>query len=335
MSTVRVGIIGLGKMGILHAGLLSAMPSARVVALCDVNRILLRYARRFLPDARMVKEVEELPQFDLDAVYVTTPDSNHFEVVSKLLRFKPIPHIFVEKPLGRTTWQSTRMCEAVRSARATLLVNMVGYNRRYAVTFREARRMLGEGAVGKPLAFVAHAFSSDFVRQTWRGRGRSTPGNALRDLGCHALDLAYWFFGQMRVTGVQRLVERVEGFEVVRVTLRTEGDLEGRCDVSREVPAFRLPEVGLTVLGSRGTVRVTDDEVRLMLNDGKSHVWYRHDLSDWVPFLLADPSYFREDDSFVRAILEGHQVEPDFRTALEVDRVVDQVEAMLLAETGV
>lgn len=335
MSTVNVAIVGLGKMGIVHAALLAAMPNVRVAGMCDANRLLTRYARRFLPDVPVVEEVSELSGLDLDAVFVTTPVTSHFDVVSRVLGFRRQPHIFVEKPLGRTSSQSNRMLESVQSVGARLLVTMVGYNRRYSVTFRQAKRMLEGGAVGEPSEFLAYAFSSDFVGYTRGRRGRLLLGDALRDLGCHALDLIFWFFGDMKVESVQHPVEEVQGVEAVRIMVKTGAGVGGRCDVSREVPAFRLPEVGLTVVGFQGTLRVTDDELQLMLGTGRPRVWYRHDLGDTVPFLLADPSYFREDESFVKGILDGHQVEPDFLAAAQIDHVISEVEGMLSASKTV
>ena len=77
--------------------------------------------------------------------------------------------------------------------------------------------------------------------------------------------------------------------------------------------------------GSEGTVRVDDDKVELKLDDGKSSTWFRHDLNDNVNFLLGAPEYFREDECFIKSVLDGGNAEPSFCTASKVDYIIDQV----------
>jgi hypothetical protein len=69
-----------------------------------------------------------------------------------------------------------------------------------------------------------------------------------------------------------------------------------------------------------------EDKVDLKLNNGRSFLWHKHDLGDNASFLLAGADYFRQDQAFMKAIIDGCSAEPSFRTALEVDRVIAQVE---------
>jgi len=88
---------------------------------------------------------------------------------------------------------------------------------------------------------------------------------------------------------------------------------------------YRLPEVGVLVRGSKGVMKVNDDRVDLKLDDGKSFAWFRHDLNDNVFFWLGAPEYFREDEYFVKSVLEGRNAEPSFYSASKVDYIIDQV----------
>jgi len=47
-------------------------------------------------------------------------------------------------------------------------------------------------------------------------------------------------------------------------------------------------------------------------------------LNDNVGFLLGAPEYFREDEAFIKSILEGRVVEPTFLTASKVDYLIEQ-----------
>jgi hypothetical protein len=88
---------------------------------------------------------------------------------------------------------------------------------------------------------------------------------------------------------------------------------------------YHMPDFGLTIQGTRGKMKVDDDEVNLVLNGGESHKWYRHDLNDSVDFLLGAPEYFREDEFFIKSVMEKSNTGPNFRTSAKVDDILDQV----------
>jgi len=82
----------------------------------------------------------------------------------------------------------------------------------------------------------------------------------------------------------------------------------------------------LSIKGSKGIMKVNDDIVQLKLDNGKSFAWYRHDLNDNVSFWLGAPEYFREDEYFIKSVLEQRTTEPSFYTASRVDHIINQVE---------
>lgn len=89
-----------------------------------------------------------------------------------------------------------------------------------------------------------------------------------------------------------------------------------------------MPEIGLVVNGANGTMRVDEDKVELKLNVGGSFSWHRHDLGDDVPFFLGGTDYVREDELFVRSIMDGSGAEPSFQTATKVEQIIDRVKKM-------
>ena len=46
MKLLRVAVVGLGKMGLLHASILNMMPNVEVVALCDKSSLLLKIVKK-------------------------------------------------------------------------------------------------------------------------------------------------------------------------------------------------------------------------------------------------------------------------------------------------
>ncbi len=323
----RVAVIGLGKMGLLHAGLLSTISDVELVAVCEKSALIRRFSRNVFKRFQIVGDVSDLSRLDLDAVYVTTPPSTHFAVVKAILSGRIAANIFVEKPLASNGADSEELCHLIACQGAG--TNMVGYNRRFAVTFRKAKELLDQGVLGKLLFFSAYAYSSDFLGVAPRSSARSR-GDLLRDLGCHAVDLAMWFFGDLQVDAVDTdPVMGKDTTDYASFRAVTNQGLVGGFKASWCMENYRLPEIGLNVSGSAGIMTVNDDSLQLKLSDGKTNSWYRQDLGDTTHFLLGGTDYLREDEAFVKGVMEGSDVEPSFRSSAKVDRFVDQVEAQL------
>ena len=86
-----------------------------------------------------------------------------------------------------------------------------------------------------------------------------------------------------------------------------------------------MPEVDLSITGSKGIIEVNDDKTSLSLKNGHKSIWYRHDLDDHVNFWLGLPEYYREDSRFIEAIATKSLAEPTFRTASNVDLFIEGI----------
>jgi predicted dehydrogenase len=318
----KVAVVGLGKMGLVHASVLNVLPGVTVTAVCEKSRLIRRFARKLFRGVEVVDDVEKLEKLGINAVYVTTPIPSHFFIVKTVYDQKIASNIFVEKTLAQNYDQSKQLNE-----RASQLggVNMVGYLRRFYVTFNKARELLLKDDIGTVTSFRAFAYSSDFLGTKNELKTIASRGGPLRDLGCHAVDLALWFFGRIQVISGQPM--QTSGHPENRVKFRVEGSaLEGEFDISWCMEDYHLPEVGFSIDGSRGKLEVNDDHVRLILKNGRSSVWYRHDLNDNVPFLLGLPEYYREDLHFAECVSKGSQADSDFLAASKVDKIINDVE---------
>jgi len=324
-ENLRVAIIGLGKMGLLHAAILNTLPNVEVNVLCDKGALIRKFCKRVFDGVRVVDDLEKLSGLDLDVVYVTTPIPSHFIVTKTIYSNAISRNVFIEKTLASSYDESKKICELAQSFGA---INMVGYMKRFAVTFRKAKDLLDQDALGELVSFDAYAYSSDFLGSEKSSKASASRGGVLRDLGAHVVDLALWFFGDLEVDSA-KLESLVEGGseDFANFRVKKSDGLEGQFSISWCKENYRLPEFGLVIKGSEGFMRVNDDEVELKLNDEKSSRWYRHDLNDNVGFLLGAPEYFREDDYFIKSVLENRNVEPGFHTASKVDYIIDQVKS--------
>ena len=318
----RVAVVGLGKMGLLHATILSTVDGAELVALCDKSLFIRRFIKRIFPGIRVVADMEELSAMGLDGVYVTTPEASHFPIIKSIYNNGIARNVFVEKPLASSYAEAEELCKLTEKQGG---IDMVGYNRRFSVTFRKAKQILDEGVLGEPTIFKGYAYSSDYLGATVSPRSASR-GGVLSDLGCHAVDLALWFFGQLEVESAS--IESLVGSDAkdsVYFKVRTTGGLQGELSTSWCVENYRLPYIGLLVKGSNGTMKVDEDRIELEVDDGSSFLWHKHDLGDDVSFFIGRTEYRREDELFIRSILEGSHAEPNFQAASKVEEIIDQV----------
>jgi predicted dehydrogenase len=321
-ENLKAAVVGLGKMGLLHTCILNVMPGVRVVAVCEKSALMRRMAGKALRNVRIVDDVEKLAGLDLDMVYVTTPIPSHFPIAKTIYSVGISRNLFVEKTLGASANQAQELAGLSENFEGT---SMVGYMKRFAVTFQKAKSILEQEILGEITSFNAYAYSSDFADASKGSAAGSSRGGVLGDLGSHVIDLSLWFFGDMQVQSGS--VESAGHFlceDHVSFSVKGKDSLRGIFDVSWRMRGYRMPESGLAIVGKRGRLAVNDDEVNLHSSHGLSR-WYRHDLNDNVDFLLGGSEYFREDKAFVESAATETTVEPSFRTASKVDCLLEQV----------
>lgn len=323
-KSLKVAVVGMGKMGVLHSCILNVLPNVRLVALCEKSVFTRRLLGKLFNEVRIVDDVENLTDLDLDAVFVATPIPSHYRVAKALIEDDVARNLFVEKTLAANYAEAKELCEVAKTSGG---INMVGYLRRFYVTFRKAKDLLSQSNIGEISSFTAYAYSSDFLGIKKETASSLARGGVLKDLGCHAIDLALWFFGDLEVYAAGSLPAIREGSgDCLNFNVRSADGAEGEFNVSWRMESYRTPEIGFSITGSKGIVEVNDDRVELRLKGGKSKSWYRHNLDDNVPFWLGLPEYYREDLYFVKSVMEDHEAEPSFCAASKVDDIIGQVE---------
>ena len=322
---LKVAVIGFGKMGMLHAGILNTLPNVQLTAICEKDRLIRRFLRKIFRDVVIVDSVKNLSSLDLDAVYVTTPIRSHFPVIKSIYENGVAYNLFVEKTLALNSDEAGKICDLARKFGG---VNMVGYVRRFSVTFMRAKSLLDNNIIGAPTSFEAYAYSSDYfgLKKKSKGNVNGPRVDVVRDLGCYALDLALWFFGDLKVEDA-RVKSIVNDGSIDSACFRAKASdgILGDFSVSWCVDGYRMPEVGFLIKGSKGSLSVNDDELTLSLKDGEVRRMLRHDLGDNVGFWLGAPEYYREDEHFIRSVAQGKPTEPCFETAAKVDGLIDEV----------
>lgn len=149
---IRVGIAGLGKMGLSHHALMHAHPEVEAVA-CDTSKYVLGVLEKNTGLIAYGDYGTMLAEAHLDAVVIATPSRAHAPMVRAALERGV--HVFCEKPLTLSPQDSD---ELTVLARERGLVTQVGYHNRFVGAFREVRALLDAGAIGK----VTHIFGEAY-----------------------------------------------------------------------------------------------------------------------------------------------------------------------------
>jgi predicted dehydrogenase len=267
--------------------------------------------------------LEALSDLDLDAIYVVTPIPSHYHIVKEVYARNISSNLFVEKTLTSTYTQSEELYNLSRNRKG---ITMVGYMKRFSVTFRRAKDLLTQKVIGDLISFDASAYSSDFVGVKNDNSVSSARGGVLEDLGSHVVDLALWFFGELHITSAKTsAVVAPNSTDCVTCDVKGPDGLEGSIDVSWVKLGYRMPEFGLTIRGAKGVLMVDDSELNLAVNKAEPVKWYRQDLDDNVVFLLGEPEFYRETEHFIKSCINSETPEPNFQTAMKVDSLIEEV----------
>lgn len=189
MQSIRVGIIGFGRIGAEHAAWLSIAGNARAVAVMDATPARQELARQ--RGLRVVADIDALlADTSIDAVLVSSPTAMHFD--HALAALAAGKHVMVEKPMALDLVQSRRLRD---DARARKLVLSVFHNRRWDIDYLTVRDAIASGTFGKLINIESRLgqFSSCVgpaakeYRPNWRNEA-SFGGGGLYDWGSHFVD---------------------------------------------------------------------------------------------------------------------------------------------------
>jgi predicted dehydrogenase len=312
----RLAVIGLGRMGRLHAmNLAGRVASAELAVVVDVVEPLARNTAE-LHGADWSTSVDEvLGEPDVDGVVIAAPTALHCELVERAAAAGK--HVLCEKPLG---FDAQPASEAVAAAAVAGVELQVGYQRRFDLDWMTLKDALEGGDLG----------SLNLLRCSHRDARppAAALGDLFLDVAVHDLDAARWLGGEVAEVFA---MPRVSGDAVAAaaVALRFESGALGAIDVSRD--AHYGFECSAELVGSRATARTgyahRRGEVEL-LQDGRASAWVSADHGErHAAAYVAELEHFSE---VVMGRRSGRSTGEDAVAALELADM-----AKRSAETGV
>jgi UDP-N-acetylglucosamine 3-dehydrogenase len=190
---LRIGMIGAGGIGRVHADCYKNIPGAKIVAVADI--ILDRakkLAQMFGADA-LDNGDALIKRDDLDIVDVCVPTYIHHDFVVKAAQAKK--HVLCEKPIALTLDQGKQMIEETKKNNVKF---MVAHVLRFFPEYLNAREAMNNGSIGLPRMIRTYRGGPNpaLVRE-WYGYHNKS-GGSIQDSLIHDIDFLIWNFGPVK-----------------------------------------------------------------------------------------------------------------------------------------
>lgn len=299
MTRVKLGCLGLGRMGSIYTRHLSGrVPDAELVAVADPAPGL---AQRTAADLDVPLWYEDYRDLlfspEVEAVVIATPANTHADVIETAAGAgRPM---FCEKPLALTLDDCDRVIRAVERARVLF---QIGYHRRFDAAYLEAKRLIADGTIGTPVTFKS--VSRDPMMPRLEYARPEVSGGLIVDMAIHDFDVGRWLMDSdvRRVsteggTLVFQQLNSVDDFDNAVINLKFASGALGNVEVSRN--ALYGYDIRTEVLGSEGGVMIgslQQTPVLLLTRHGA-----RHDVMKYIIERFSD-AYLAEVRHFVRAV---------------------------------
>ncbi len=201
MEKVRLGIIGVGNMGMPVSRMIiqdGQCPEIEVTAICDISQERRQWAEKTFPgkNIQIFADAEQMMASGIiDAVYIAVPHYDH-PVLAKLA-FKYKLHVLSEKPAGVYTKAVREMNEAAKEAGVKF---GIVFQCRTIPVFKKVKELLSSGEFGQIrnvcwLVTTWYRSQSYYDSGSWRATWAGEGGGVLLNQCPHNLDLIHWLCG--------------------------------------------------------------------------------------------------------------------------------------------
>jgi predicted dehydrogenase len=317
VTTISLGVAGLGYWGPNLARNFANVPGCRLAWLCDGNDAALERVGATLPSARRTQSLDDLlDDRALDAVVLATPVPTHAALAERVLRAGK--HCFVEKPLAQSVADAERAVAAAEETGRTLMVG-------HLLEYHPGVAKLKEIADGDELGRIHYIYSNRLNL----GKLRADE-NALWSLGAHDVSVVLYLAGEepheIEARGESYMRPGIE--DVVFGFLRFPSGLAAHLHLSWLDPH---KERRFTVVGSKRMATFDDMELERKVTvydkgfdqDARSWGEYITRSGDiWSPSIGNREPLRLECEHFVACLRDGLAPRSDGASGLRVVRVL-------------
>jgi predicted dehydrogenase len=190
---LKIGLIGAGMMGQVHARAYAHLSGARLAAVADIRAERAAEVAASHGAQQFATLDDLLTGSDVDVVDICLPTPLHAAHTIRALQAGK--HVFCEKPIARTMAEASAVREAALASGRKFTV---GHVVRFFPEYARAHDLVARGEVGEPR--VIHTLRGGafppWSHNNWMGDLAQSGGVAL-DLACHEFDWLRWCFGEV------------------------------------------------------------------------------------------------------------------------------------------
>ncbi|MGH9969108.1 MAG: Gfo/Idh/MocA family protein [Pyrinomonadaceae bacterium] len=309
MTRLKIGIIGAGYIGGVHAAILTKDDRVHVARVNDVSS---EAAQRLANACGAQAASNAMEVIDsCDAVYITTPNTKHTELAVATARAGK--HVFCEKPMATSVIEAQAVLDAAEKSKG---VFQVGHNRRFAPVYATLKRMLETGVV--PHSAHVKMNRGELQNPPWVGDPQVT-GGFLYETTIHMFDMMRFLFGEITTLHAVGSTHEYPETDDFSILLQFANGLHATFASSADA-SWLFPFERVEVFGHHTTI-VTREMEGLVYSeglDGRTVEQSMHQLTKEEKW-----GYLQEDKSFIDSII-GEL--PPAVTALDGFKSVELVE---------
>jgi len=301
MSSLNVGVIGLGRMGSLYArNLAQRVPHARLVAVADQKADLREQFAGELSGVKVyASHLDLLHDQGVEAVAIVTSTSTHKQVVMDAAACGKA--IFCEKPMSLSLADAYDMLHAVE--KAGVFFHMA-FQRRFDAGYLAAKKKVDDGVVGVPV--VIACISRDPFRPPLEFCDPKVSGGLIADMGVHDFDLGRMFMGEVATVSAVGAalaypeMKSVGDIDNALVNMVFENGTLGSVQLSRN--AVFGYDIRTEIWGTKGSLQIgyfQHTPILVMTQEGITH--------DVVPHFMQrfEGAYLTQIQDFVDRVRSG------------------------------
>ena len=300
---LKVGLIGAGMMGQVHARAYANLPQAQLAAVADLRAEKANEVASFTGARTFATLDELLANAEVDVIDICLSTPTHAAHTIKALDAGK--HVFCEKPIALTMDEARQVAQAARRAKGKFTV---GHVVRFFPEYARAHDLLAQGEIGEPK--VIHTLRGGgfppWSSNNWMGDLAQSGGVAL-DLACHELDWLRWCCGEATRVFARGLaythLAAGQSRDHALIVTRFKSGAMAHTEVSWAVPRGGPFMTQVEVAGSRGIMKF-DNQSSMPIRG----YWDVAGASTAVPESpLAVSPFQAEIEHFLTCIIEDKQ----------------------------
>lgn len=304
MMRIKFAILGMGRIGKVHADTIQANSNAELAAIYDpINNEINRLQKRYSCQQMSLEDITNNDQ--IKGILICTPTDTHVDLIKRFLYTKKA--VFCEKPLDLNLRKVKKLVQLVSESKSQV---MLGFNRRFDPHFAKLKAHLTKKEIGviEQITITSrdpNPPTIEYIKQS---------GGIFKDMAIHDLDMAV-FLADEKIHSITAL-----GSNFVSKKIEQAGDYDTATILMRTISGKQISIINsrratygydqrVEVHGSKGSLKVNNptlSEIELAKEAGTTKDRLHH-------FFMTRyiDAYKNQIDYFVDCIRKRSMPKPD------------------------